>query len=101
MPSSSWVVVSNWNVPRSSRLVENAESIAIPEQDLHPIATPVQEQEQVARARILVKDLLGSTHQAIEAEFIFVGVVHKKIRTSEKSIMIWVPSMVLTRPPLG
>jgi hypothetical protein len=48
-------------------LVENAESIAIPEQDLHPITTPVQKQEQVARARILVEDLLCSTHQAIEA----------------------------------
>ena len=48
-------------------LVENAESVPIPKQDLDPIATPVQEQEQVPGARVLVKDLLRSTHQAIEA----------------------------------
>jgi hypothetical protein len=47
-------------------LVPNAESIPIPEQDLEPVAIAIQEQEQVTGRGVLVKDLLRSTHQAIE-----------------------------------
>ena len=39
-------------------LVENAESIPMPEEDLDPVATPVQKQEQVPGTRVLLKDLL-------------------------------------------
>jgi hypothetical protein len=49
-------------------LVPNAKTVDVPEQDLEPVALPTKEQEQVARRRILVKRLLGQTHQAIEAE---------------------------------
>jgi hypothetical protein len=48
-------------------LVPNAKSIAVPEQDLHSVATAIHEQEQVTRRGVLVKDLLRSAHQAIEA----------------------------------
>ena len=48
-------------------LVQNAESVPIPEQDLDPITIAIQEQEQVTGRWVLVKDLLRSTHQPIEA----------------------------------
>jgi hypothetical protein len=52
---------------RLQSLVPNAKPVAIPEQDLDPIALTIQKQEQMARQRVLFERLLGQVHQAIEA----------------------------------
>jgi hypothetical protein len=52
---------------RFQPLIPNAKPITIPEQDLDPVATTVDEQEQVTGQWVLVKDLLGLAHQAVEA----------------------------------
>jgi hypothetical protein len=53
-----------WQLKRASlqSLVPNAKPVAIPKQDLDPIALTVQKQEQVARQRVLLKGLLGQAH---------------------------------------
>jgi hypothetical protein len=59
-------------------LVENAESVTIPKQDLDAITTAVEEQEQVSRQRILIEDRFRLTHQVIEA------VVHPRGRRAQE-----------------
>ena len=49
-------------------LVPNAKTVDVPEQNLDPVTPAIEEQEQVARQRVLVKRLLGHAHQSIEAE---------------------------------
>jgi hypothetical protein len=48
-------------------LVENAESVTVPKQDLDSIASTIQKQEQVTADGVLIKDFPRSTHQTIEA----------------------------------
>jgi hypothetical protein len=49
-------------------LIPNAKAVDVPEQNLHPIAPTIEEQEQMARQRVLVKRLLRQTHQTIKTE---------------------------------
>ena len=60
-------------------LVENAEPVTIPKQDLDAIATPVEEQKQVTRQGILIEDRFRLAHQMIEA------VVHLRGRRAEEN----------------
>jgi len=59
-------------------LIKNAESVAIPEEDLDAVATTVEKQEQVSRQGILIKDRFRLTHQVIEA------VAHLRGRRAEE-----------------
>jgi hypothetical protein len=64
------LVVRNLGELKSAGLqpfVPNAKSILIPKQDFDSIAITIEEQEQVARQRALIEDLLSLAHQAIEA----------------------------------
>jgi len=60
----------NWQLENAhlEPLVPNAKTVDVPEQNLEPVPFLIKEQEQVARAWILVKGLLRQAHQAIEAE---------------------------------
>src|ERR1700674_3798395 len=49
-------------------LVPNAKPVAIPEQDLDPVAVTIDEQKQMPRQRILVEDPFREPHQPVEAE---------------------------------
>ncbi len=60
-------------------LVENAEPVTIPEEDLDSIATPVEEQEQVSRQGILIEDRLRPAHQMVEA------VIHLRGRRAKEN----------------
>ena len=59
-------------------LVENAEAVTIPEEDLDSIATAVEKQEQVPRQGVLIENRFGLAHQMIEA------VVHPRGRCAEE-----------------
>ena len=47
-------------------LVPNAEAVLIPKEDLEMIARAIEEEKQIARQRVLLKDLLHTPHEAIE-----------------------------------
>jgi hypothetical protein len=49
-------------------LVPDAKTVHVPEQNLDPVPLAIEEQEQVAGQRVLVKGLLRQAHQRIEAE---------------------------------
>ena len=55
------MVGNGWQLKRAGfqSLVPDAKPVAIPEQDLDPIAVTIQKQEQMARQRVLLKRLLG------------------------------------------
>jgi hypothetical protein len=74
------VADSGWQLKRAGlqSLVPDAKPVAISEQDLDPIPFTVQEQEQVARQRVLLERLLGQAHQAVEA------VSHTRGRRAQK-----------------
>jgi hypothetical protein len=74
------VLGNAWQL-KGSRLqafVPNAEAILIPEQDLDPIAITIEEEEQMARQRILDENLFRLAHQAVEA------IAHLGRRQAEK-----------------
>jgi hypothetical protein len=54
----------------------------------------------MTRRRVLIENLLGRPISTSKLRFILIGVVQKKIRTSEKSVMISVPSKDEAHPPL-
>ncbi len=59
-------------------LVENRQPVAIPEEDLDSIAAAVEKEKEVAREWILLEDLFGPAHQAVET------VAHVRGRGAEK-----------------
>jgi hypothetical protein len=63
------IIANAWELKSAGfqPFVPNAKSILIPEQDFDAIAITIEEQEQVARQRVLIEDLLSLAHQAIEA----------------------------------
>ena len=67
MPCSLFVTLGKLKCAGLQPFVPNAKPILIPEQDLDSITITIEEQEQVARQRILIEDLLSLAHQAIEA----------------------------------
>jgi hypothetical protein len=52
---------------RFELLVPNAKTVLIPEQDLDSVPLAVEEQEQVARQRILIEYRLSKAHQRVDA----------------------------------
>jgi hypothetical protein len=56
-----------YEAPALEPLREQAQSIAVPPQDLHSIATPAAEHEQLPRERILVQAQLHERRQSIKA----------------------------------
>ena len=47
-------------------LVPDAEAVLIPEEDLEVVACAIEKEKQMARQRVLSKDLLHAPHEAIE-----------------------------------
>ena len=75
-----FVAGNGWQLKRAGfqSLVPDAKTVAIPEQDLDPIALTVQKQELMAGQRVLLERLLSQAHQAIEA------VSHARGRRAQK-----------------